>query len=130
MMTRTAIPVENNLAESGVRVPSRAICLVRTCPRTVVEVLTRGGGVRCYRADFAILRKREVVSHTANYQCCVGLTGQRPPALAGFESLDFESPNKFLHFMVQEVGGWSSVGSKAWLSVCGAEVSRVEEVYE
>ena len=60
-----------------------------------------------------MLRKREFVSHTSDNRLDNGLTGQRPPALAVFEVLDFESPNKLFHFMVQGVDGLVFDGVKS-----------------
>ena len=102
------IPVQNHLAESRLRTPislylSGASCLGRTCPRTVVEVLTRGG-VKCHRAGFAILRSRDTVSHATENRRHGGLTGQRPAGV-DFEDFGFESPNKLFHFMVHDIEG-------------------------
>jgi len=62
-------------------------------------------GVKCHRAGFAILQRRDTVSHAADHRRNNGLTGQRPAGVADFEDFGFESPNKLFHFMVQEVEG-------------------------
>lgn len=129
------IPVKNHLAESRHRTPITLTlggisCLGCTRPRTVVEVLARVG-VKCHRAGFAILRRRDTVSHATDHRSHDGLTGQRPAGVADFGDFDFESPNKLFHFMVQKVEGlvFGRVESVV-VSVRGAEVSRVREVYE
>ena len=93
-------------------------------------MLTRDG-VKCYRAGLAILRRRDTVSHAAENRCHGGLTGQRPAGVADFGDFDFESPNKLFHFMVHEVEGLAFGGVESVVvSVRGAEVSPVREVYE
>jgi len=124
---RVVTPAENHLAESRLRIRIRlslsgASCLARTCPRTVVEVLTCSG-VKCYRAGFAILRRHDTVSHATENRSHGGLTGQRPAGVADFEDFVFESPNKFFHFMVQGVEGLVFGGAESVVvSVRGAEV--------